>query len=289
MSDIAVKFENVSKYYKLYNEPKDRLREALHIRGKEFHRKFYALSNINLEIKKGEILGVVGKNGAGKSTLLKLMSGVIQPSSGKIQTNGNISTLLELGAGLNPEFNGIQNVLFCGTMMGFTREEMKSKIDDIVAFADIGNFIFQPLKTYSNGMKARLGFALAVNINPEILVLDEVLSVGDDFFRRKSFAKMEELFKANCTVLYVSHSIRSIIEVCSRAILLDRGEIILDGSPKMVTMHYQKYLFVKPSEAGKVRDEIIQLNKDENKKEEFYAESKENYVSTSEEKKTNDK
>jgi lipopolysaccharide transport system ATP-binding protein len=285
MSDIAIKLENISKFYKLYKDPKDRLKEALHPLKKKYHRKFFALKNINLEVKKGEILGLVGRNGAGKSTLLKLISGIIQPSSGRIAITGNISALLELGSGLNPEFTGIQNIYFSGTMMGFSREEMKKKVDDIVTFADIGDFIHQPLKTYSSGMKARLGFALAVNIDPEILILDEVLSVGDDLFRRKCYTKMEELFKANCTVFYVSHSIGTVTQICSRAILVDKGEIILEGSPKLVTMHYQKYLFVKPEEAEKTRNEIIQLNNDENKKKNFAVESVENKNTAIDEKK----
>ncbi len=269
MSDIAIKLEDVSKFYKLYNEPKDRLKEALHPFGKKLHRKFYALKNINLELKKGEILGIVGRNGSGKSTLLKLISGIIQPGSGKLIVNGKISALLELGSGLNPEFDGLQNIYFSGTMMGFTREEMKEKIDDIVAFADIGDFIHQPLKAYSSGMKARLGFALAINMAPEILILDEVLSVGDELFRRKCYAKMEEFFKSGCTVLYVSHSVNTVNEICSRAILIDKGELILEGPAKLVTGHYEKYLFSRPEDAVKVRDEIIQLNKDEEKKKKF--------------------
>ena len=269
MSDITVKLENISKFYKLYNEPKDRLKEALHPFGKKYHREFYALKNINLEVRRGEILGIVGRNGSGKSTMLKLLSRVIQPSSGKVVVRGKVSALLELGSGLNPEFNGIQNIYFSGIMMGFTREEMKNKIDDIIAFADIGDFIGQPLKTYSSGMKARLGFALAINMDPEILILDEVLAVGDDLFKRKCYAKMEEFFKAGCTVLYVSHSLNTINELCSRAVLLDKGELILDASPKLVTMYYQKYLFTIPRDAAKARNEIIQLNKDEKKKKRF--------------------
>jgi lipopolysaccharide transport system ATP-binding protein len=269
MSDIAVKLENISKFYKLYNEPKDRLKEALHPFGKKFHKKFYALNDINLEIKKGEILGIVGRNGAGKSTLLKLISGVIQPSSGAVSVRGAVSALLELGSGLNPEFTGIQNIYFYGTILGFAREEMKEKIDEIVAFADIGGFIQQPLKTYSSGMKARLGFSLAVNIDPEILIVDEVLAVGDELFRRKCYAKMEGLFNSGCTVLFVSHSSGTVNEICSRAILLDKGELILEGAPKLVTIHYQKYLFARAENAAKIRNEIIQLNTNENKKKDF--------------------
>ena len=254
MTDIAVKLENISKFYKLYKEPKDRLKEALHPFGKKYHKEFYSLSRINLEIKKGEIFGIVGRNGAGKSTLLKLITGVLQPSSGKVLVNGNVSALLELGGGFNPEFTGIQNIYFSGTMMGFSRREMKQKIDDIIDFAEIGEFIDQPLKTYSNGMKARLGFALTINMKPEIMVLDEVLAVGDELFKRKCFAKMEEIFKSGSTILYVSHGIGTINQICSRAILLDHGELILDGIPKFVTMHYQKLLYAEPGNQKKTRD-----------------------------------
>jgi len=266
MPTIAVKFENASKYYKLYKEPKDRLKEALHPFKKKYHREFFALNKINLDIKQGEILGIVGRNGAGKSTMLKLISGIIQPSSGLIKVNGSVSALLELGSGLNPDFTGMQNIYFFGTMMGFSREEMKMRVNDIIDFAEIGDFISQPLKTYSSGMKARLGFALAININPTILIVDEVLAVGDELFRRKCFTKMENLFKSGCTVIYVSHSSATINDICTRAILLDKGEIILDGTAKLVTTFYQKLLFAGPKKQQKTREEIIQLNQDEKKK-----------------------
>ena len=269
MSEISVKLEDISKFYKLYDSPKDRLREAFHPFGKKFHREFFALKHINLEVKKGEILGIVGRNGAGKSTLLKLISGVIQPASGKMVVNGTVSALLELGSGLHPDFTGTQNIYFNGTMMGFSRSEMEEKVEEIQSFADINDFIDQPLKTYSSGMKARLGFALAVSINPEILIVDEVLSVGDELFRRKCFAKIEELFKSGCTVFFVSHSLGSVNEICSRAIMLDEGELILEGPPKFVTMHYQKYLFVNSEIAKNTRNEIILLNKNQEEKRNF--------------------
>lgn len=266
MTDIAVKFENISKYYKLYNSPKDRLKEALLPFGKKRHREFYALKNISLEIKKGEILGVVGRNGSGKSTMLAIISGVIPPNGGIKTVNGRISALLDLGGGLNPEFDGLQNIYFGGIMMGFSREEMKNKVAEIIEFADIGEFIRQPLKTYSSGMKARLGFALAISVNPEILIVDEVLSVGDDLFRRKCFAKMEELIAKNCTIIYVSHAVNTVNELCTRAILLDRGDLILDGPPKLVTANYQKLIFAFPGTQEQIRNELIELNKNETEK-----------------------
>jgi len=269
MTDIAVKFENVSKFYKLYNSPKDRLKEALHPFGKKLHREFYALKNIDLEVKKGEILGIVGRNGSGKSTLLKIISGVIQPNSGKVMINGDVSALLELGSGMNPDYDGIQNIYFGGIMMGFSRQEMNEKMDEIIAFADIGEFIHQPLKTYSSGMKARLGFALAVSVKPDILVVDEVLAVGDDLFKKKCFDKMQELFKTGCTVFFVSHSTQQVNELCSSAVLIDKGEIILEGPAPFVTRYYQKLLYALPAAQGETRKEILQLNMNQDEKEKY--------------------
>lgn len=240
MSEVAIKVEGVSKYYKLYNSPKDRLKEALNPFGKVYHKDFYALKNINLVINKGEILGVVGKNGCGKSTLLKLITGVLVPNSGGISIDGRVSALLELGSGFNPEFTGMQNIYFYGTILGFSRQEMDGMVEDIISFADIGEFIYQPLKTYSSGMKARLGFSVAVSINPDILILDEVLAVGDVFFQRKCFKKMQQLLNDGKTVLFVSHNFHSIVQFCTRAIFLHDKNIILDGSPKEVTNHYKK-------------------------------------------------
>jgi len=243
MSDIAISIKNVSKYYKLYDNPKDRLKEALNRKGKQYHHKFYATKNLNLEIKKGEIIGIVGKNGSGKSTLLKLISGILTPDEGEITVSGTISALLELGAGFNPEFTGMQNIFFYGTVIGFSKEQMEEKLDDILSFADIGEFINQPLKTYSSGMKSRLGFAVATSTDPDILIVDEVLAVGDVLFQRKCYGRIEELFKNGKTVIFVSHSAQSIIEFCSRAVLLHDKQIILDNTPKKVTDFYQKLIF----------------------------------------------
>ncbi len=259
-NEIAISLKNVSKYYKLYNNPKDRLKEALNRSNKTYHKKFYATKNLNLEIKKGEILGIVGKNGSGKSTLLKLITSVLVPDEGSVKVNGKISALLELGSGFNPEFTGMQNIFFYGTILGFTKKEMEKKLDNILAFADIGDFIAQPLKTYSSGMKSRLGFAVAVHIDPEILILDEVLAVGDVLFRRKCYAKMEEFFKGGKTIIYVSHDANSVNELCTRAVFLDAGTIILDSDAKTVTSYYQKYLFATDVNREKVRDEIKSLS-----------------------------
>ena len=257
MSGAAtIRLQGVSKYYKLYDSPRDRLKEALHPLGKVYHRDFYALRDINLEVKSGEILGVVGRNGCGKSTLLKLICRVLTPSSGTLQVTGQISALLELGAGFNPEFTGLQNIYFLGTIIGMQRDDVQARLNDIIAFADIGQFIHQPLKTYSSGMKARLGFAVAAHIDPDILVIDEVLAVGDDLFKRKCYSKMEEFFGDGKTVIYVSHDTNSINRLCTRAILLDNGEIILDSDSATATKFYLKFLHATGERKALVRDEI---------------------------------
>jgi lipopolysaccharide transport system ATP-binding protein len=266
MADIAIRLEKVSKFYRLYDCKRDRLREALDLRRRKRHREFFALREIDLEVKKGEILGVVGRNGAGKSTLLKIVTGVIPANSGRVAVHGRVSALLELGAGLNPNLDGIQNIFFGGIMMGFSRQQMTEKLDQIVAFADIGDFIRQPVRTYSTGMRARLGFALAVNIDPEILIVDEVLSVGDELFRRKCYAKMEAVMKAGCTVIFVSHSSNTIIQFCSRVVLLDQGELLLNGPPKTVNMYYLRLLNASPQNHAAIRSEIKELHDDPSRK-----------------------
>jgi lipopolysaccharide transport system ATP-binding protein len=258
----AVLLENVSKYYKLYASKRDRFREAFDPRRRKRHREFYALRGIDLEVRKGEILGIVGRNGAGKSTLLRVIAGVIQANSGRVEVNGRISALLELGAGLNPNLDGIQNIYFGGIMMGFSREEMRRRMDEIVSFADIGDFIRQPMRTYSSGMRARLGFALAVNVDPEILIVDEVLSVGDEMFRRKCYARMETIMAVGCTVLYVSHNINAVNQFCSRVVLVDDGEVLLQGPPKTVGMYYLRLMNASADRRDSVRREIRELQGD---------------------------
>lgn len=262
MLDVAISLKDVSKYYKLYDAPKYRLKEAFDLRGRIYHKKYYAINDLNLEIKRGEILGIVGKNGAGKSTLLKIITGVLVPDVGTAEVNGNISALLELGSGFNPEFTGIQNIFFYGAILGFSRKEMQEKMDDILEFADIGDFIHQPLKTYSSGMRARLGFAVAVNIDPDILILDEVLAVGDILFKRKCYAKMKEFFDGGKTILFVSHDVTSVKELCSRAVFLLDGGIALDGDPKTVTHYYEKYQFASEEARKSLKEEMLQLQND---------------------------
>ena len=221
INPTVISIKNLSKVYKLYDKKSDRIKEALSARRRKYHCDFYALRNINLEVKKGEILGIVGRNGAGKTTLLEVIAGILTPTGGQAQIDGNVSALLALGIGFNPERTGVENIYVNGTLKGFSKEEMDNKIEKILDFADIGNFACQPVKTYSSGMQARLGFAVAVHMDPEILIVDEVLAVGDELFRRKCYAKMEEIFKSGCTVLFVSHTVNTINEICTRAILLD--------------------------------------------------------------------
>lgn len=262
----AIKTRGLTKTYKLYSHHSHRLKEALHLRRKAYHRLFYALNNIHLEVPAGEILGIIGRNGAGKSTLLKILAGVLTPSKGWASVKGNISSLLELGTGFNPELTGMENIYLNGAIMGYPRKKLKPLIPKIMDFADIGDYMNQPLRTYSSGMKARLGFAVAVNINPDVLLLDEILAVGDEMFKRKCFAFMENFFKSRKTVVIASHSLSQIIELCQRAILLDAGEIILEGTPYMVAMQYRKLILADKEKQAVIRKDIVQLNADPGKK-----------------------
>lgn len=240
--DIAIKIQGVSKTYKLYGKPLDRLKEALHPLKKKYHKDFYALNNINFEIKKGETVGIIGKNGSGKSTLLKIITGVTSPNSGHVTVNGKISAILELGAGFNPQMSGIENIYLNNSISGFSKAETDKRIQDIIDFAELGDFIHQPVKTYSSGMKARLAFAVSINVEPDILIVDEALSVGDAAFQRKCFAKMEEIRAKGATILFVSHSENSIVNLCNRAIWISNGNQIIDGTPKLVTGLYMKHV-----------------------------------------------
>ena len=240
MSDnIAIKVENLSKVYKLYDNPIDRMKEALHLRGKKYHKDFYALNDVSFEIKKGETVGIIGKNGSGKSTLLKIITGVLTPTSGNVTVNGKVSALLELGAGFNPEYTGIENIYFQGNLMGYTREQMDTRVDAILAFADIGDFVYQPVKMYSSGMFARLAFAVAINVEPDILIVDEALSVGDMVFQAKCSAKMRMMVESGVTVLFVSHSLAQVKQICNKAIYLRLGSIVDYGDALKVCDRYQ--------------------------------------------------
>ena len=259
----AVEIKNLVKEYKMYDRKKDRLIEALFPRV-DRHHTFKAVNNLSLEVKKGEILGILGRNGAGKSTLLKMVTGVVAPTSGEINVKGKISSLLELGAAFNGELTGYENIYQHGQVMGLTNEQIKQKEQEIINFADIGEHLYQPVKTYSSGMFARLAFACAINVEPEVLIVDEVLSVGDMAFQEKSITKMKEIRKKGTTILFVSHSLHAVRNFCSRAIWMRDGQIVLDGETSFVTEEYKKYMIDNPKE--KEIEEKIQVIEQEKKK-----------------------
>ena len=242
MTSSVIEVKNLTKIYKLYDKPIDRMKEALSISRKKYHKEYFALNFIDFTVKKGETIGIIGTNGAGKSTLLKILTGVLTPTNGEVSVKGKVSALLELGAGFNPEYTGIENIYLNGTMMGYTKEEVDEKVNFILEFADIGDFVHQPVKTYSSGMFVRLAFAVAINIEPDILIVDEALSVGDVFFQAKCYKKFEDFRKAGKTILFVSHDLGSISKYCDRAILLNKGKIISDGGTKDVIDLYKKVL-----------------------------------------------
>ena len=237
--DNVISVKDLSKVYRLYDKPIDRLKESLNIFHKSYHKEYYALNNLSFDIKRGETVGIIGINGAGKSTLLKIITGVLTPTGGNIEVKGKISALLELGAGFNMEYTGIENIYLNGTMMGFSKEEVDKKLDDILDFADIGDFVNQPVKTYSSGMFVRLAFAVAINVEPDILVIDEALSVGDVFFQQKCYKKIKEL-AGKSTVLIVSHDLNAMTKFCERIIVMSAGQKVFDGEPNEAIAKYFK-------------------------------------------------
>ncbi|HJB89026.1 MAG: ABC transporter ATP-binding protein [Blautia sp.] len=248
MNEFAIRVKHLEKMYKLYNKPSDRLRETLGLRVPV--KEHYALKDVSFDVKRGETVGIIGTNGSGKSTILKIITGVLNPTKGEVEVDGRISALLELGAGFNMEYSGIENVYLNGTMMGFSREEIDARLQDILDFADIGDFVYQPVKSYSSGMFVRLAFAVAINIDPEILIVDEALSVGDVFFQAKCYRKFEEFKAQGRTILFVSHDLSSIARYCDRVILLNKGVKLEEGSPKqMVDMYKQLLVGQDPAKA----------------------------------------
>lgn len=239
---IAIQVTDLEKIYKLYDKPSDRLKEALGLTKKKKYKEHHALDKVNMTIYQGETVGIIGTNGSGKSTILKIITGVLNPSKGDVNVNGRISALLELGAGFNMEYNGIENIYLNGTMIGFSEKEIAEKMDAILEFADIGDYVYQPVKTYSSGMFVRLAFAVAINIEPEILIVDEALSVGDVFFQAKCYHKFEEFKKLGKTILFVSHDLSSISKYCDRVVLLNQGTKLGEGSPKEMIDAYKRVL-----------------------------------------------
>lgn len=240
MEDITIDVKNVVKAYKLYNKPTDRLKESL-IKDSCYHKDFYAVNDVSFSVKRGETVGIIGKNGAGKSTLLKMITGVLVPTSGTINLSGTVSALLELGTGFDAERSGIENIYLNGRINGLSRSEIENSLETILDFADIGEFINQPIKTYSSGMLVRLAFATAINVNPEILIVDEALSVGDVRFQQKCYRKIRE-FKENGTVLFVSHDTGAITSFCDRVIWLDDGKIYKSGEPMEIIEEYLTFM-----------------------------------------------
>ena len=238
----SVCLDGISKRYKLYDAPTDRVKEAFHPFGKQYHHEFYALNDISFSVSKGEILGVVGKNGSGKSTLLQIITGVLTPTTGSIEVEGKISALLELGAGFNPDLSGLENVFFKSSLLGSSTTETQEKLDEILEFADIGEFIHQPVKTYSSGMFVRLAFAVAIHVDPDILIVDEALSVGDFRFRQKCLRRIRKFREEGKTILFVSHDTGAVIEFCTRVIWLADGRIKMEGRPADVCKDYISYM-----------------------------------------------
>jgi len=242
MNEYVISVKNVTKTYRLYNTHADRVKEAFHPLRKKYHRPFNALEDVSFDIKRGEPIGIIGRNGSGKSTLLQIICGILQPTSGNVEVDGRVSALLELGTGFNPEFTGRENVYINGAILGLKRGDIDSRFDDIARFADIGDFIDQPVKTYSSGMYVRLAFAVAVNVSSDILVVDEALSVGDARFQQKCMAKIREFCQIG-TVIFVSHDTTAVTELCSRAIWIESGRIKLDGLPKFVVEKYLQFMY----------------------------------------------
>lgn len=266
--DIAIRVSKLGKCFQIYNTPHDRLRQFVAPRlqrlagqtPRQYFREFWALNDVSFEIRKGETVGIIGRNGSGKSTLLQIICGTLSPTVGMVETNGRIAALLELGSGFNPEFTGRENVYMNAAVLGLRREEVDARFNDIAAFADIGQFIEQPVKTYSSGMMVRLAFAVAINVDPEILIVDEALSVGDELFQRKCFSRIETIRDRGATILFVSHSGSAIVELCDRAILMDAGEKLTIGAPKQIVGRYQKLLYAPADKQEEIRSHIRQAN-----------------------------
>jgi ABC-type polysaccharide/polyol phosphate transport system ATPase subunit len=255
-SDIAISVTNLTKTYRIFGHPSDRIKQALTLGRMRFHREFTALQDVSFEIQKGETVGIIGRNGSGKSTLLQLICGILKPTSGEVQVNGRISALLELGAGFNPEFTGRENVYFQGAVLGISKVEMDARFDEIVSFADIGEFIDQPVRTYSSGMYVRLAFAVAVSVEPDVLVVDEALAVGDIAFQRKCFERIRQLLSTKqCIVLFVSHDLRQVERFCSRVIFFQNGQVVADGLALDVCQKYYDQM------SGDMKNESAQNKK----------------------------
>lgn len=262
--DTSIRVNGLSKRYEIYSQPSDRLKQMIlprvrrwtHQSQRSYFREFWALRDVSFDVKRGETVGIVGRNGSGKSTLLQLICGTLTPTVGEISVSGRVAALLELGSGFNPEFTGRENVYLNAAVLGLSRREIDERFDAIAAFADIGSFIEQPVKTYSSGMQVRLAFAVAINVDPEILVVDEALSVGDELFQRKCFSRIEAIRDRGATILFVSHAAGVVVDLCDRALLIDAGELLSVGAPKLIVSRYHKLLYAPAAESNAVRDDI---------------------------------
>lgn len=262
--DIAIRVTNLSKSYQIYETPRDRLKQFVLPRlqrmagqaPKQYYREFRALDNVSFDVRKGETVGIVGRNGSGKSTLLQIICGTLSPTGGTVETRGRVAALLELGSGFNPDFTGRENVYLNASVLGLLQEEIRIRFEKIAEFADIGDFIDQPIKTYSSGMVVRLAFAVAINVDPEILIIDEALSVGDELFQRKCFSRIEAIRANGATILFVSHAGSTIVELCDRAVLMDAGERLATGMPKQIVGRYQKLLYAPVEMRESIRSQI---------------------------------
>jgi lipopolysaccharide transport system ATP-binding protein len=257
-SDVAISVKKLTKTYRIFGHPADRIKQALTLGRIRFHREFTALQGVSFDVKKGEAVGIIGLNGSGKSTLLQLICGILKPTSGNVQVSGRISALLELGSGFNPEFTGRENVYFQGAVMGIPKKEMERRFDEIEAFADIGEFIDQPVRTYSSGMFVRLAFAVATHVEPDILVVDEALAVGDVLFQKRCYARIRQMQKSGLTLILVSHDPELVRNMTSRALLLGRGAALFFGDTREATHRYRKMLFER-EEATRMTDKEAQL------------------------------
>ena len=269
MTDIAISVQSLSKCYQIYENPQDRIKQFVLPRiqsfagkeSKQYYSEFWAVEDVSFEIKKGEAVGIVGRNGSGKSTLLQLICGTLSPTIGSVQTNGRLAALLELGSGFNPEFTGRENIYMNAAVLGLSKDEIDARYDNIVAFADIGQYIEQAVKTYSSGMVVRLAFSVAISVEPDILIVDEALSVGDELFQRKCFSRIEAIRANGATILLVSHSGATVVELCDRAVLMDFGEMLAVGTPKKIVNSYQKLLYSTADKHKVIREQIRLTNK----------------------------
>ena len=255
-----IEIKNVSKVYKIYSKPQHRfyssINSIINLKNDKYYKEYWALNSISLEINRGETIGIIGRNGSGKSTLLQIIAKVLTANFGQITTRGRIAALLELGAGFNPEYTGRENIITNGTVLGLSQKEISEKIEDIIAFSELTAFIDRPIKTYSSGMYVRLAFSIAIHTDPDILIIDEALAVGDEAFQRKCFSKIRSFQDNGGTILFVSHNSSLVMDLCTRALLLDKGNLILVGSPKKVVTCYQKLIYASKENESSIISEI---------------------------------